>query len=946
MEGQYVKVLFGNQDVKDAMGKLEGLLAQESILAATETLVNTHRILESIKEMLSDVRSKKEAFDHILDTIVRTASACEESSREFELKLDVVKLSQAELQRQHAHERVQRWLSPPNPSTNHNAAFKLHHSGTGDWFLHGEEFKEWKGEDATFLWIHGKPGSGKSVLCSAIIEDLKLDRNGQRSPGVVYFYFDFRDQKKRDARGLLSSLATQLSHLSSDAEAHLQDVYSRSREGRDDPSILELGRCVKKMLSKCGNVFVVLDALDECPAHPERTEILEVIEDLVGSRLAGLHLCITSRPEYDIRERIVPLAGVQLNLHEVRQQNRDINIYVRHTFRHDHVFRRWRPEDAKLAIRTLSHGADGMFRWVFCQLDILRKCLPKHIRRTLKDLPKTLDETYQRILQNIDESLSRDALRLLQCLVFSKRPLDIEELADILAIDFDLGPIPQFVETYRPSKAEVLRTCSSLIVIVPDRHSKKETVQFAHFSVQEYLLSERLSATDGVSFYHLDAMPSHIAMVQLCLSMLLHSGGALEEYPFTCHPFAVYAAQYWIAHTQYNDSIAADSTVEMMMEMLLNPRKPFFLAWLDIYDPMVRTVNRRSADRSPLHYAARSGFYKQAEILLRVRRIDANLRHASPDRMTALYLAALEGHPDIVLLLLQNGADAHAQGRHYHSVLQAAAHKGHVEVVKVLLEFDADMGIQSDPSGSALLAATRKGRAEIVSVLLEFGVNANLPGGEYGSALRAGAAEGHLEIVQLLLEFGADVNARHNRHVSALQAALGRGHNKVARVLLEFGADVHSWGGLYGTALQTAVCAGSLEAVLMLLEFGADANARGGYYGSALQAATSRGRHDIVQTLLERGADVNAQGGPYGSALQSAAFDGSLELVRSLIASGADVNTQEGFHGSASEIAMRGNRRDIAQVLAEHGAIQDVDSEDDDSLPMKMWCCSYDAMHG
>jgi hypothetical protein len=142
------------------------------------------------------------------------------------------------------------------------------------------------------------------------------------------------------------------------------------------------------------------------------------------------------------------------------------------------------------------------FRWVYCQLEVLRKCLPKNLRRILKELPKSLDETYQRILKEINNANQKEAHRLLQCLAVAYRPLRVEELAEVLALDIDAGGIPRFNANWRweDHEAAVLSACSSLVSVVNDDGSR--VVQFAHFSVKEFLTSDRLASMKDVSQFH------------------------------------------------------------------------------------------------------------------------------------------------------------------------------------------------------------------------------------------------------------------------------------------------------------------------------------------------------------------------------------------------------------------------------------------------------------
>ena len=161
------------------------------------------------------------------------------------------------------------------------------------------------------------------------------------------------------------------------------------------------------------------------------------------------------------------------------------------------------------------------FRWVFCQLEVLRHCFPNNLLRILQELPKSLDETYQRILKEINNSNQKEAHRLLQCLAVASRPLRVKELAEVLALDVDAGGIPTFNAKWRweDHEAAVLSACSSLVSVVNDDGS--QVVQFAHFSVKEFLTSDRLTSMNDVSQFHIANEPSHAILAQACLGVLL-----------------------------------------------------------------------------------------------------------------------------------------------------------------------------------------------------------------------------------------------------------------------------------------------------------------------------------------------------------------------------------------------------------------------------------------
>ena len=146
-----------------------------------------------------------------------------------------------------------------------------------------------------------------------------------------------------------------------------------------------------------------------------------------------------------------------------------------------------------LFLRDSHRYLPGRFRWADCQLKYLANCNPAHIRHALDTLPATLDETYERTLREIKEEKWEDARRLLLCVAVASRPLQVEELAEILAFDFEAGSIPRFCEDARlqnPIEA-VLSTCSTLLSVVEDWRS--QVVQFAHFTVKEFLTLDRLA---------------------------------------------------------------------------------------------------------------------------------------------------------------------------------------------------------------------------------------------------------------------------------------------------------------------------------------------------------------------------------------------------------------------------------------------------------------------
>ena len=183
---------------------------------------------------------------------------------------------------------------------------------------------------------------------------------------MAYYYFDFRDTAKQDVRGLLSSLVVQLCAKSDLCYHILSSLYSKHDVGLHLPDNDALTHCLKEMLGLPGqsSIYIIIDALDECPdtygAPSPREVVLNLIEDLVDLRLPHLRICVTSRSEADIEEVLGPVAFSSVSLHDEAGQKQDIINYICSSVQSDRRMRKWRAEDRQLVINTLSQKADGM----------------------------------------------------------------------------------------------------------------------------------------------------------------------------------------------------------------------------------------------------------------------------------------------------------------------------------------------------------------------------------------------------------------------------------------------------------------------------------------------------------------------------------------------------------------------------------------------------------
>ena len=600
--------------------------------------------------------------------------------------------------------------------------------------------------------------------------------------------------------------------------------------------------------------------------------------------------------------------------------------------------------------------APPRFRWVFCQLETLRRCFPPSIRQTLDELPATLDETYERVLLGIDNEKRGFAERLLQCLAVSVRPLRAEELAEAIVVDLNADVGPKVDAGWRPHDPEeaVLRTCSSLITITEIEGFR--VVQFSHFSVKEFLVSSRLATRANLSRYHIVPQPAHTTLARICLGVLLQLDKCLDKRGIKDFPLAEYAARHWVEHARFE---GVSAFVDREMETLFDPRKPHFAAWVWVYDldpsrkrSMVSS-HPTTPKASPLHYAALCGLLNLVERLTALHPEDVNgldvndrtplhaalygghtevaqfllSRGANKDAWddsdwTPIHIASQNGNLDIVRLLLQERAHMNTQtkGRRL-TPLDLALYNGNLQVIRLLLDRGANVNTRGDKDLTPLHIAFQHGDLDATRLLLEHGANVNARRNDRQTPLHLASWGGDLEFTRLFLDHRANVNARGDRNRTPLLMALGNKELEIVRLLLDYGADVNVKGDWDDTPLHLASEDGDLEIMSLLLEHGADVNARDSRNRTPLHMALGSANPErIVQTLLERGANANATDRKGRTPLHVASKSGKLEIVRLLLEHLANVNACSEHGSTPLHVASSAGHLEIVQLLLENYA--------------------------
>ena len=410
------------------------------------------------------------------------------------------------------------------------------------------------------------------------------------------------------------------------------------------------------------------------------------------------------------------------------------------------------------------------------------------------------------------------------------RPLRLEELAEVLAFDFDDAPggIPKLKVDWRREDQEraVLSTCSSLITIVND-YSSRRVVQFSHFSVKEFLTSDRLAiASEELSFYHIPPAPAHTILAQACLGILLHLDDTTWETFAQHYPLAEYAFQNWVDHALFEN---VSLRIKDGIEELFDPEKPHFLRWINIRDMdsyrlSYWETHQEQHEAAPMYYAAFCGLSDLVEKLIGEHPEHVNTIGGPCG--TAFHAAARMNRLKVIQILLRHGADVNALGLYGRNPLHFASLWGHLEIVQWLLEYGVDVNSKNETGWTSLHLAVESGHFERVKTLMKQNADSNARDDTGSTPLHLASLYGHVDIARLLLNHGADLKARDNDQLTPLHEASISGNLDAARPLLEYRADVDARDEQGRTAYQIASDRVYDEIAQLLLAHGASAEDR------------------------------------------------------------------------------------------------------------------------
>ncbi|KAF4900929.1 Ankyrin repeat domain-containing protein 50 [Colletotrichum fructicola] len=844
---------------------------------------------------------------------------------------------------------IKNWLRPAEPSDNAKHAKDLRFEKAGTWFLNSPAFQGWLEDEYRHLCLYGAGGCGKTVLTSTILDFLRENRTGV----ILYFFFDFSDDKKRNLDGLLRSLIFQLYAIKEASDQKVDDLRKSYDNGKDSPTTDDLSQCLKDVLETFQEIIILMDALDECKEEnePQDELIRWILEMGSAPSLKHVKIITTARPEAAFKKWLDPeLADAKCVALAKQGIKADIELYIKgyleqrpgfHTQAPNHPLVKWIPE-------RLIQKADGMFRYAACQIDDIVSCLgPEDIEHVLRSLPDTIQETYKRSIERIPPKYHAKAVRILQFLVNAHRPLQIAEAVDIVSVRSDFRI---FTATDRICPEDIVRLCPNLLSIVGGKTSDlspRKELHLAHLSVKEYLLRYESPA---FTFVGIDAS---VSIARTCLSYLLsmvpkEKEDLSKQTPYMgmrkseqkadhemLFPFAELASAMWIQQAPAAEG--SSKAVSAIADQLQNDfqKHPFWCtqgAETDHHD--------FSEYASYVHFTCYSNLPEITKTLA-ARGVDIN--HQPKERMSPIEIAAHMNHVEVVRVLLDLGVspDTKGGGRSYGSAfrcsysgyfgsaLQEAAHAGFYEIIAALLKHGAKVNAKGGPHGHALQAAAEGNHRHTLKLLLDHGADPNASSNTaYGSALQAAVQLRRANSVKTLLDGGADVHAKGGAGGHALQAAIEVNDNNIITLLLDGAADSNAPSeNTYGSALQTAFQLYHRHIIKILVGRGAKINAEDEAYEHTLTTGVSWGDEDVVGLLLEKGGNSDAEDIAYGYVLQAAVKEGQKGIVGLLLEKGAGSRDQRNTYWRALKASAQASHEDVVRLLLERGANGDTEGE-------------------
>lgn len=722
------------------------------------------KLLWPFKE--SETRSTMEQLGRLKDTLsaaltVDSAAALkrvEETAREIRSSVAGLKTASETYIAEETSQRLIEWLCPESSNIEENleAALHLRQRDTGKWFLESKILKEWIESKNGFFWVHGIPGCGKTILSATLIEYMQ-QKCSDSEAAFAYFYCDHRNPKAQKLWNLLMTLAVQLARQNSDCLEDVNALFNaKSPDFHRKITVAEYVSLLRIMSLRFTQTFVVVDALDECL---EEDVFVEGLRALISDGTDGtnVQIVVTSRNDLNIERLLLPLTTFNLPLRGSVEE--DVRAFVCGEMQrriHSRKLKLRDPGLANVILNTLVDRAEGLFLQAKLQLEYLcTMTTDGAIKRALKDLPHGLDRTYDDILQQIiakNTGSLEDVRRVLEWLMERAEAMPLNCLAYAVSINPDDTSLePDNIVT---DPRDLAAMCGSLVIV--ELRYGESTIKLAHFSVEEYLCSERL-ANSPLSFFHMHRADINLKLAITCCQYLSFSDRASLA---RIDQFLSYAARNWSTHLRQSH-VSSDSFHQKVVPHLtwfLRPNMDGnqYEVWRLIWSKS-HFYYRKFTDDPPIYFSITFGLQHAFDMLLPDLQ---NLNDQFPCGWTPLTAAAAFGQTEVLAKLLKAGVNpdqaAHAGRRKGLTALHIAAEYPHSEMAAILLSSGASPHVRSTAKTTPLYRAARSGSTDILTMLYKAGADINARSYDDFTPVTEAIENGHLEALKLLLSWGAD----------------------------------------------------------------------------------------------------------------------------------------------------------------------------------------------
>ncbi|THZ70115.1 hypothetical protein D6C85_06186 [Aureobasidium pullulans] len=668
---------------------------------------------KSFGEIEARMNHHRENLLHAAGATLLSATEVDRRDREREIQQRLQKQQQRETEHRDqeqvkAREEVLRWLSPHNFEHKQNETFKTKHQGTGDWLLQTEEFSTWeKATTSQLLWCHGKPGAGKSVLASHVINHLQKNQTVNQT-GLCFAYFSFTDPTFHGAAPLALALLKQLCQQ----RRSVPDILSKAKQEAREPASVSSVETFIEVAQSFQQIFVVIDGLDECPEE-QRPAILDFIIDASGVTSSCTKVFVSSRREGDIYSHFSFLKKPVIEL-EAGLITPDIMKFVREEVSRRRAVSELHIQEETLleeVIQKLIEDSNGMFLWVRLQLDQLcrasRKGTDYYVKDALSHLPQGLTKIYARIFDGIAAQSLGDREIAMECfrwVLYAKQSIYNDFLRSALAL---LGSPPvtlQELESKKLAPAYVSEACGNLLSI----HEWSE-VKLIHFSVDEFLRKVLFKKPGGYWEDLADRPNADFVLACRCIDLLL-----LADIDSRSDNFA-YAARDFDTHVLGSTDGSADLPPDLRtrIDQLLSTDDRR-LRWLLNSQRVYEDEHSEPVSWSWLVWSTKLCNVPS------LRTIWPNL--ARPKN--ALILAAKHGDISVLELLLSEGLDIHETDRKGWTALSYALYHNNQPAIDLLLQRGAMKDMSKVGTGLLHLAVTHD-NIDLTRELLIAGADVN-----------------------------------------------------------------------------------------------------------------------------------------------------------------------------------------------------------------------------